>query len=218
MNKKIVHDALILTAFTLALGLILGVVYEITKDLLAIGIDPEKVHFFIQSKIPEIAELTVFYSNLVVSLLLLGILCAGSNFIAVFFHQPVLGRTLSVMSIVLLINALSLVHKTILIKKIDFKSQAIFSLVSSLLSGIVGISMAYSGMGIWSLVGQQLSRQVLLTISFWIVGKWVPKMMFSVACFKELYNFGLKLLAANLINFLISYLFKDYKIAIKFQS
>lgn len=40
-------------------------VFEITKDLLSIGLDPEKVHFFIQSKIPEIAELTVFYSNLV---------------------------------------------------------------------------------------------------------------------------------------------------------
>ena len=40
-------------------------VYEITKDLLAIGLDPERVHFFIQSKIPEIAELTVFYGNLV---------------------------------------------------------------------------------------------------------------------------------------------------------
>ena len=40
-------------------------VFEITKDLLAIGIDPNKVHIFIQSKIPEIAELTVFYSNLV---------------------------------------------------------------------------------------------------------------------------------------------------------
>ena len=40
-------------------------VFEITKDLLAIGIDPNKVHFFIQSRIPEIAELTVFYSNLV---------------------------------------------------------------------------------------------------------------------------------------------------------
>lgn len=40
-------------------------VYEITKDLLAIGMDPKKVHFFIQSKIPEIAELTIFYSNLV---------------------------------------------------------------------------------------------------------------------------------------------------------
>ena len=40
-------------------------VYEITKDLLAIGLDPNKVNFFIQSKIPEIAELTVYYSNLV---------------------------------------------------------------------------------------------------------------------------------------------------------
>ena len=40
-------------------------VFEITTDLLAIGLDPNKVHFFIQSKIPEIAELTVFYSNLV---------------------------------------------------------------------------------------------------------------------------------------------------------
>ena len=40
-------------------------VYEITKALLAIGLDPEKVHFFLQSKIPEIAELTVFYGNLV---------------------------------------------------------------------------------------------------------------------------------------------------------
>ena len=39
--------------------------FELAKDLLAIGIDPEKVHIFVQSQIPEIAELTVFYSNLV---------------------------------------------------------------------------------------------------------------------------------------------------------
>lgn len=39
--------------------------YEIAKDLLAIGMEPDKMHLFIQSQIPEIAELTVFYSNLV---------------------------------------------------------------------------------------------------------------------------------------------------------
>lgn len=38
---------------------------EITIDLLSIGIDPKKAHLFVQSTIPEIAELTVFYSNLV---------------------------------------------------------------------------------------------------------------------------------------------------------
>ena len=40
-------------------------VKEITMDLLSIGLDPNKVNYFIQSKIPEIAELTVYYSNLV---------------------------------------------------------------------------------------------------------------------------------------------------------
>lgn len=40
-------------------------VRDLAIDLLAVGIDPEKANLFIQSMIPEIAELTVFYSNLV---------------------------------------------------------------------------------------------------------------------------------------------------------
>jgi len=40
-------------------------VKELAIDLLAVGIDPEKTTLFIQSMIPEIAELTVYYSNLV---------------------------------------------------------------------------------------------------------------------------------------------------------
>ncbi len=40
-------------------------IYELTLDLLALGIDPKKSSLFIQSKIPEIAELTIFFSNLV---------------------------------------------------------------------------------------------------------------------------------------------------------
>lgn len=40
-------------------------VRELTLDLLACGIDPNKAKLFIQSMIPEIAELTIYYSNLV---------------------------------------------------------------------------------------------------------------------------------------------------------
>lgn len=40
-------------------------VYEITLDLLACGINPDKATIFIQSLIPEIAEMTIYYSNLV---------------------------------------------------------------------------------------------------------------------------------------------------------
>lgn len=40
-------------------------VYEVAKDYLAIGLDPEESTFFIQSQIPELAELTIYYLNLV---------------------------------------------------------------------------------------------------------------------------------------------------------
>lgn len=143
---------------------------------------------------------TVFYSNLCISIFLMLLLLVSSDFIASFFEQPILSSTLSVMSLVLLINAFSLLPKTILIRNLDFKSQAIFSLVSSLLSGIIGITMAYCGFGVWSLVGQQLSRQTFLMCGYWIAGKWRPRWMFSRTCFIDLFGFGSKLLVANLIN------------------
>ena len=143
---------------------------------------------------------TVFYSNLCISIFLMLLLLVSSDFIASFFEQPILSSTLSVMSLVLLINAFSLLPKTILIRNLDFKSQAIFSLVSSLLSGIIGITMAYCGLGVWSLVGQQLSRQTFLMCGYWIAGKWRPRWMFSRSCFIDLFGFGSKLLVANLIN------------------
>lgn len=153
-----------------------------------------------KKNVNELEYNTVFYSNLCISIFLMLLLLVSSDFIASFFEQPILASTLSVMSLVLLINAFSLLPKTILIKNLDFKSQAIFSLVSSLLSGIIGITMAYCGFGVWSLVGQQLSRQTFLMCGYWIAGKWRPKWIFSCTCFIDLFGFGSKLLVANLIN------------------
>lgn len=153
-----------------------------------------------KKSVNELEYNTVFYSNLCISIFLMLLLLVSSDFIASFFEQPILSSTLSVMSLVLLINAFSLLPKTILIRNLDFKSQAIFSLVSSLLSGIIGITMAYCGFGVWSLVGQQLSRQTFLMCGYWIAGKWRPRWMFSRTCFIDLFGFGSKLLVANLIN------------------
>lgn len=153
-----------------------------------------------KKNVNELEYNTVFYSNLCISIFLMLLLLVSSDFIASFFEQPILSSTLSVMSLVLLINAFSLLPKTILIRNLDFKSQAIFSLVSSLLSGIIGITMAYCGFGVWSLVGQQLSRQTFLMCGYWIAGKWRPRWMFSRTCFIDLFGFGSKLLVANLIN------------------
>ena len=74
------------------------------------------------------------------------------------------------------------------------------SLISSISSGIIGIGMALSNMGVWSLVGQQISRQLLNTLFLWIFCKWRPVWEFSIKSFRELFGFGSKLLLSGLLD------------------
>lgn len=143
---------------------------------------------------------TVFYANIIVSVSLILLLYFTSHSIAVFFNQPLLAQVLPVMSIILLFNACSLIQKTILVKQLDFKSQALVSLVSSTTSGIIGITAAFQGLGVWSLAIQQISRQFIMMIGLWIANHWIPAFRFSTRSFHELFGFGSKILLANVIN------------------
>lgn len=80
------------------------------------------------------------------------------------------------------------------------KSQTKVSLIASLVSGGVGITMALYHCGVWSLVGQQLSRQFFNSVLLWIYGKWRPLWEFSYKSFKDLFGFGSKLLLSGLID------------------
>lgn len=143
---------------------------------------------------------TVFIINLVVSFLLTALLFTGAPLIAKFFGQPQLTALTRVMSAVIIINALAIIPKTRLAKIIDFKTQTKISFIASTISGVVGIVMAFCGYGVWSLVAQQLVRQFLNTSFLFFFNQWVPKLLFSVAHFRDLWNFGWKLLVSNLIN------------------
>lgn len=143
---------------------------------------------------------TVFISNLIVSVILAITIYILSPSIAVFFGQPHLNALMKVMSSIIIINAFAIIQRTLLIKRIDFKTQTKVSLISSISSGIVGIFMALKGLGAWSLVGQQVSRQSLNSIFLWIYAQWKPSLQFSILSFKELFNFGWKLLLSSLID------------------
>lgn len=109
---------------------------------------------------------TVFYFNLVISVSLYVVLFFASPAISAFFREPVLTKVMRVIGYVLIINALSIIPRTIFVRNVNFKTQTKVSLIASISSGIVGIGMASFGMGVWSLVGQQLSRQFLNTIFY----------------------------------------------------
>lgn len=142
---------------------------------------------------------TVFVSNLVISIILCATLYLSASAIAAFFNRPPLTDLLKVMSFIIIINAFAIIQRTILMKRIDFKTQTKVSVISSVTSGTVGIGMALAGYGVWSLVGQQLSRQGLNTLLLWIYAKWYPGLQFSIESFKELFGFGWKILASCII-------------------
>lgn len=143
---------------------------------------------------------SIFYFNILVGVIAAGCLCGMAPWVAKFYKQPVLSPLLRAMSIVLIINSLSLVQNMLLIKAIDFKMQTKVSLLASILSGIIGITMAYRNFGVWSLAAQQISSSVFRSILLWIFSRWRPSWLFSLQSLKEMFGFGSKLLASGLLN------------------
>lgn len=143
---------------------------------------------------------TVFYFNLGISLLFFCILYLTSPVISRFFNEPQLIHITRVMGSILVINALGLIHRTILVKQVDFKTQTKVSIISSITSGLIGIGMAVAGLGIWSLVGMQIARQLLNTMFLWVFSRWRPELEFSPQSFNELFGFGSKLLVSGLLD------------------
>lgn len=143
---------------------------------------------------------TLFYFNLAVSFLVFALLFVGAPWIAVFFNRPELTSLVRIMGVILIIQALSIVQDTILTKRIDFKTKTKASVTSAVVSGALGIGMAFSGYGVWALVAQQLSRQLIYSILFWILNKWSPQVKFSLDSLKYMWGFGWKLLVSGLLD------------------
>lgn len=143
---------------------------------------------------------TLFFFNLGVSVLLYVLLFWGAPWIAIFFERPQLIAVVRVMGLLLILQALSIVHNTILSRRIDFKTKTKASLISAIASGIIGVFMAILGFGVWSLVGQQLSRQLIYSLCLWVYNRWYPKFRFDLNNFSYMWGFGCKLLVSGLIN------------------
>lgn len=153
-----------------------------------------------KTRIERVDYNTVFYFNLTVSILIYTLLYLAAPAISVFFKESVLVEIIRILGLVLIINAFSVIPRTQFVRDVNFKTQTKVSLISSISSGVFGIGMALGGMGVWSLVGQQLSRQFLNTLFLWIYSKWYPVWEFSRKSFKELFEFGFKLLLSGLLD------------------
>jgi O-antigen/teichoic acid export membrane protein len=142
----------------------------------------------------------VFYFNLAVSIFFYFLLFFAAEPISHFYNEPQLKLIVQVTGIGLIINAFGIVQRARLIKRIDFKLQTRITIIASIVSGIIGIIMAFRGYGVWSLVTKSLTGFVLTSFLLWLWNRWKPDFMFSLNSFKEMFSFGYKLLLSGLID------------------
>lgn len=155
----------------------------------------------IRKKNPTQADYsTVFFFNLIIGVLCFVILFLCSGYISRFFREPQLKPLVQVLGFSVVISAFSIIQRTILTRRIDFKLQTKISVISSLASGIIAIMMAYLGFGVWSLVIKTITAYAITSILLWSWNKWKPALIFSIRSLKDLFSFGSKLLMSGLID------------------
>lgn len=148
----------------------------------------------------EVDFSTVFYFNNVAAVLFYGLLWLASPYIAAFYELPLLEDVTKVVGLNLIVGALGGIQGAKLSIAIDFKTRAKISVITNLFTGIVGLFLAYQGYGVWALVFQGLSSNILRTILLWCYVKWTPQWMFSWKSFREMFSFGSKMLASGLLD------------------
>ena len=143
---------------------------------------------------------TVFICNLSIALLLYGVLFVCAPLIAIFFGRQELIALTRVSSLSLIIGSLAFVQRTRLTKRIDFKTQTKITIIAAIVRGVIGITTALMGWGVWALVAQDLTASVVSTILLWHYNKWIPCLRFSISSFRELFGYSSKMLASGLID------------------
>jgi len=150
---------------------------------------------------------SVFFVNLAISIGLYAVLFFTAPFIANFFNQPSLIPIARVTFIAVIFNAFYIVPYIQVNKAMDFKTLAKINLFSTTISGILGITMAIMGKGVWSLVVQQTTYHFFRGIGFYFFVKWYPQFLFSLKSIRELWNFSIHILGTSLLTIVFNNLY-----------
>lgn len=189
--------ARILTPEIFGLVGLLAIFIQVSQTLILAGFNEA----LIQKKDTDEEDYSsVFWLNLVLSIVIYLILFFVAPFIASFYHQPILTKLTRTLSLVFIINAFAYVQETRLRKEMRFRTLTVIHIPSVVLAAIVSIVMAIEGFGVWSLIAMQLVSQIAYAVQIWIYARWVPRLTFNKARVKRLFSFGGKLMLSAVLN------------------
>ncbi len=144
---------------------------------------------------------TAFYASIGISLVMFILGVALSPLIASFFKQDQVQPIVAWLSFGFFLGSFSTIHRTILQRRLDFRHIAMVDIAGVLVTGVLSVSLALAGAGVWSLVVGSLAGTVVRSIAMWVVNDWRPKWLFDRKAFRELFDFGKHVLGSRLLNY-----------------
>lgn len=173
--------------------------------LLQVFVDSGLGNALIQKKDADDLDFsTVFYTNLAFCTVLYLLVFAASPVIAAFYDRPEMVPYIRVLAITLLISGVKNVQQAYVSKHMLFRVFFFSTLGGTIAAGVIGVSMALMGFGIWALIAQQLINLTIDTCILWITVRWRPRAVYSLARLRGLYSYGWKLLASSFLDKLYS--------------
>lgn len=142
---------------------------------------------------------TMLCCSMAVSMLLYGTIFLAAPFIASFYEMEIIRPILRVLGLRLLISGVNSIQRAWIQKRMLFKRFFISTSFGTLISAVVGITMAYKGMGAWALVGQYLTNSFIDTTVLLITNDWKPKLQFSWNRAKAMLSYGWKVLLTTVV-------------------
>ena len=143
---------------------------------------------------------SVFWLTGGIAVLLYTALYACAPLIAQFYEIPMLVQPFRVLCLVLFPGAFNSIQLAKISRQMDFKKVFRSNLAAILVSGAVGIALAYMGAGLWALVVQNLLNVTVACLVMWFTVKWRPRLVCNIARVKVLFAYGWKLLVSGLID------------------
>lgn len=143
---------------------------------------------------------TAFIYSTAVGITCYMILFFCAPLIADFYNVPVLIPLLRVTALTFIWSPLSIPQNIIMQRKLDFKTPTKIAITTNIIGSIIGISLAYMGYGLWSLVASGVVSSISTVILTWFAVRWLPTTGWSKDSFKYLWDFGNKMMASALLD------------------
>ena len=152
--------------------------------------------------VSHVEECSIFYFNIVVGAILTAVLFCALPYVAEFYRLPPLTWIGRVASFDVLVTSLCIVPGSLLVRKLDFLTLCKVSLTSIVVSGVLAVGLGWRGFGVWSILAQQLSGNLVYVALLWILTKWRPVAGFSFQSLRGMFGFGSSFACISLLDVL----------------